>query len=82
MNERFGDRIAVDDGDFKLNYADLRHRAYALAAELAKTAQSDRPIAAIIPGNAVYPIALLATAFTPAIAAAARTTPRARRGIC
>lgn len=57
---RFPDRIAVDDGEIALTYAELRTRAWALAGELAGQGGPTQPIAAIIPGTALYPIALLA----------------------
>ncbi|OJU12155.1 MAG: hypothetical protein BGN86_09000 [Caulobacterales bacterium 68-7] len=57
---RFPDRIAVDDGAIRLTYAELRARAYDLAHRLEGMVGPAEPIAAIIPGTAVYPIALLA----------------------
>lgn len=59
--QRFPDRIAVDDGSLQLSYSELRTRAYHLAQQLAGLGGADSdPIAAIIPGTAVYPIALIA----------------------
>jgi len=58
--DRFPDRIAIDDGVTTLSYRELRNRAYGLAAELAERAPADKPVAAVIYGNAVYPVALVA----------------------
>ena len=57
---RFPDRVAVDDGTTRLTYRELRARAYALADAVAREAPAGRPVAAVIPGSAVYPVALLA----------------------
>lgn len=57
---RFPDRVAVDDGQVQLTYAQLRGRAYQLAHRLQAMGAASEKIAAIIPGTALYPIALVA----------------------
>lgn len=57
---RFADRVAVDDGQVRLTYAELRSRAYQLAHRLQAMGAASETIAAIIPGTALYPIALVA----------------------
>lgn len=48
--ERFGDKVAIDDGTDTLTFAQLRARGYALAS-LLRDAPKDRPIAVLIPAG-------------------------------
>ena len=52
--------LAVDDGNDRLSYAELRDRALALGARIFATVPADGLVGVLVPANMLYPVAWLA----------------------
>jgi acyl-coenzyme A synthetase/AMP-(fatty) acid ligase/thioesterase domain-containing protein/acyl carrier protein len=57
---RYSDKIAVDDGDIRLTYAEVQRASVALARNIEACAPSGQPIGVMLRHAAYFPIAALA----------------------
>jgi acyl-coenzyme A synthetase/AMP-(fatty) acid ligase len=67
--ERFGDRVAIDDGALSLTYRQVWDAACRMATPIARSAPADRPVAVLLPNTAYYPIAWIACLMQGRVAA-------------
>jgi acyl-coenzyme A synthetase/AMP-(fatty) acid ligase len=64
MADRYGDKIAIDDGTTRLTYRDIRASVADLAVRIVDATPEGGPIAAVLDNNAAFPIAFLACLMT------------------
>jgi acyl-coenzyme A synthetase/AMP-(fatty) acid ligase len=64
MADRYGDKIAIDDGTTRLTYRDVRAAVADLAVRIVGATPAGGPIAAVLDNNAAFPIAFLACLMT------------------
>jgi acyl-coenzyme A synthetase/AMP-(fatty) acid ligase len=64
MADRYGDKIAIDDGTTRLTYREVRAAVADLAARIVGATTEGGPIAAVLDNNAAFPIAFLACLMT------------------
>ncbi|MDR3531121.1 MAG: AMP-binding protein [Rhodopila sp.] len=59
MAERYGDKVAIDDGTCQLTYRQVRRSVHALMAKIAALPRG-RPVVALLHNTATFPIVFLA----------------------
>ncbi|MEJ0019575.1 MAG: AMP-binding protein [Acetobacteraceae bacterium] len=62
--DRFGDKVAIDDGAATLTYRQVRARVTAMAARIADATPNGGPVAAILDNTAEFPVVFLACLMT------------------